>query len=141
MNVINRFISCIGKKEEKKPAKGGRKHKRNFNQSRGKKIKSDNARNKKTSDVRNEKTTERKPRKNTRNIRKKVPEKNLDNSQHDSNAEKVKAPKNDKKLANDKNTSSQTKEAKVQDQKSVTETKAPVEKPVRALNDPRYKSE
>ena len=129
------------KKEEKKPVKGGRKHKRNFNQSRGKKIKSDNARNKKTSDGRNEKITERKPRKNTRNIRKKVPEKNLDNSQHDSNAEKVKAPKNDKKLANDKNTSSQTKEAKVQDQKSVTETKAPVEKPVRALNDPRYKSE
>lgn len=129
------------KKEEKKRVKGGRKHKRNFNQSRGKKIKSDSARNKKTSDGRNEKITERKPRKNTRNIRKKAPEKNLDHSQHDSNAEKVKAPKNDKKLANDKNTSSQTKEAKVQDQKSVTETKAPVEKPVRALNDPRYKSE
>ena len=96
---------------------------------------------KKASDTRNEKVTDRKPRKNTRNTRKKVPEKNLENSQRDSNLDKVKAPRNDKKVPNDKNTSNLTKKAKIQDPKPATKTKAPVKKPVRALNDPRYKSE
>ena len=116
-------------KEEKKPVKGKRKPKRKYNQSKGKKIKSDNARNKKTSDSRNEKPAERKPRKNNKNIHKKAPEKNLESSKRGSNSEKVRAPKDDQKVAIDKNTSNQTKQAKV-----------PVEKPVRALNDPRYKS-
>ena len=64
-----------------------------------------------------------------KNIRKKAPERKLESPKRDSNTEKVKAPKDDHKVANDKNTSNQKKEAK-----------APVEKPVRALNDPRYKS-
>lgn len=117
------------KKQEKMPAKRGAKNKRNLNKSKGK-TKPRNTRNNKLTERGKPKAGERKHRTNTRNINKKTPATNVKNSKSEIKKHKVTAKKEDIKVSTQENTTEKIKEKKPS-----------VKKPVRALNDPRYKTE
>lgn len=121
------------KKEEKKSDKPVVRKKRNFNKQKNNKNITENNRSNKPDNRKNENNSSRRPRKNPRSVQRKSPAK----ANESSNTTAALEINNNipEALENNKPINNQVA-VEVNEQTSVK-----TEKPIRALNDPRYKSE
>ncbi|MEK9649438.1 MAG: Rne/Rng family ribonuclease [Gammaproteobacteria bacterium] len=121
------------KKEEKKSDKPVVRKKRNFNKQKNNKNITENNRSNKPDNRKNENNSTRRPRKNPRSVQRKSPAK----ANESSNTTAALEINNNipEALENNKPINNQVA-VEVNEQTSVK-----TEKPIRALNDPRYKSE